>query len=246
MDSVPEQFTASTGTRLLLVDDNPKLCRMVKEYLEPLGYEVALAYTGTDGLAFGEALASSPVIVKDSSGIERRADVLGAVPTQVNFVAPAGTALGRAEVAIATALGDILVDRVAPGLFSANADGKGVAAAVATHVRSDGAQTSEVVFRCGAAPGSCAAIAIDLGPETEQAYLSLYGTGIRNHSGLDDVAALIGGEPAEVLYAGPQPTFAGLDQVNLRISRSLAGRGEVPVTLVVAGRSANTVTVSLR
>ena len=50
MESVPEQFTAVTGTRLLLVDDNPKLCRMVKEYLEPLGYEVALAYNGTDGL----------------------------------------------------------------------------------------------------------------------------------------------------------------------------------------------------
>jgi DNA-binding response OmpR family regulator len=39
-----------TGTRLLLVDDNPKLCRMVREYLEPLGYEVALAHTGPDGL----------------------------------------------------------------------------------------------------------------------------------------------------------------------------------------------------
>jgi DNA-binding response OmpR family regulator len=40
----------TAGTRLLLVDDNPKLCRMVKEYLEPLGYEVSLAHTGTEGL----------------------------------------------------------------------------------------------------------------------------------------------------------------------------------------------------
>jgi len=38
------------GTRLLLVDDNAKLCRMVKQYLEPLGYDVALAHTGPDGL----------------------------------------------------------------------------------------------------------------------------------------------------------------------------------------------------
>ena len=38
------------GTRLLLVDDSPKLCRLVKEYLEPLGYEVSLAHTGPDGL----------------------------------------------------------------------------------------------------------------------------------------------------------------------------------------------------
>jgi two-component system response regulator CpxR len=50
MDVVPAQFSVTAGTRLLLVDDNPKLCRMVKEYLEPLGYEVSLAHTGTDGL----------------------------------------------------------------------------------------------------------------------------------------------------------------------------------------------------
>lgn len=40
----------AAGTRLLLVDDNPKLCRMVREYLEPLGYEVSLAHTGPAGL----------------------------------------------------------------------------------------------------------------------------------------------------------------------------------------------------
>jgi len=50
MDSIPEQFPAISGTRLLVVDDNPKLCRMVKEYLEPLGYDVSLAHTGPDGL----------------------------------------------------------------------------------------------------------------------------------------------------------------------------------------------------
>ncbi len=50
MDGVTGQFPATAGTRLLVVDDNPKLCRMMKEYLEPLGYEVSLAHTGTDGL----------------------------------------------------------------------------------------------------------------------------------------------------------------------------------------------------
>jgi DNA-binding response OmpR family regulator len=50
MDTINEQFPPTPGTRLLLVDDNPKLCRMVKEYLEPLGYDVSLAHTGPDGL----------------------------------------------------------------------------------------------------------------------------------------------------------------------------------------------------
>jgi DNA-binding response OmpR family regulator len=50
MPSVFGESQALAGTRLLLVDDNPKLCRMVKEYLEPVGYEVSLAHTGPDGL----------------------------------------------------------------------------------------------------------------------------------------------------------------------------------------------------
>ncbi len=50
MNSIPVPFPAVAGSRLLLVDDNPKLCRMVKEYLEALGYDVSLAHTGPDGL----------------------------------------------------------------------------------------------------------------------------------------------------------------------------------------------------
>jgi len=44
------------GTRLLLVDDDLKLCRLVREYLENLGYSVSTAHTGPDGLQ--AALAS--------------------------------------------------------------------------------------------------------------------------------------------------------------------------------------------
>ena len=38
-------------TRLLVVDDDKKLCRLIKDYLEPLGYEVLTVHTGTEGLA---------------------------------------------------------------------------------------------------------------------------------------------------------------------------------------------------
>src|SRR5271165_6009711 len=44
------RMTSTLGTRLLLVDDDLKLCRLVREYLEPLGYSVSTAHTGTDGL----------------------------------------------------------------------------------------------------------------------------------------------------------------------------------------------------
>ncbi|MCB1095696.1 MAG: response regulator transcription factor [Verrucomicrobiae bacterium] len=37
-------------TQLLIIDDDRKLCRLVRDYLEPLGYQVAAAHTGPDGL----------------------------------------------------------------------------------------------------------------------------------------------------------------------------------------------------
>ncbi len=37
-------------TRVLIVDDDKKLCRLVTDYLEPMGYLVESAYTGSDGL----------------------------------------------------------------------------------------------------------------------------------------------------------------------------------------------------
>jgi len=196
--------------------------------------------------ASGIALTGGPVVIKDSAGAERTAQVLGAGSAQVNFVVPTGTVPGRAQVTNGLALGDVLVDNVAPGLFSANANGQGVAAAVAIHVKSDATQTNELVFGCGTVAGSCATVPIDLGPATERVYLLLYGTGIRNRSTLGDVAVTIGGTPVEVLYAGPQTVYAGLDQVNVVLPRSLVGRGNIEVSLSVAGKRANPVGVSIR
>ena len=37
-------------TRILIIDDDRKLCRLIRDYLEPLGYQVSAAHTGHDGL----------------------------------------------------------------------------------------------------------------------------------------------------------------------------------------------------
>src|SRR6058998_3004060 len=44
-------------TRVLVIDDDGKLCRLIRDYLEPMGYEVSAAHSGTDGVerAVGEA-----------------------------------------------------------------------------------------------------------------------------------------------------------------------------------------------
>ncbi|PYT17240.1 MAG: hypothetical protein DMG59_07925, partial [Acidobacteria bacterium] len=49
-----------------------------------------------------------------------------------------------------------------------------------------------------------------------------------------------------VLYAGPQPNYAGLDQVNVGLSLSLRGAGESNVVLTVDGKSSNTVTINIK
>lgn len=37
-------------TRILIIDDDPKLCRLIANYLQPLGYSVAAEHTGPSGL----------------------------------------------------------------------------------------------------------------------------------------------------------------------------------------------------
>lgn len=195
------------------------------------------------------SLASTMVRVTDRTGVQRFAPLFYVSPGQVNFLVPPGTATGPATVSVFR--GEVLkssgtpqIDPVAPGLFAANANGKGVAAAVAIRVRPDGSQTSQLIFTCGSVAGSCTPLPIDLGPESDQVYLLLFGTGFRGRSSLPTVR--IGGETSEVLYAGAQGAFVGLDQVNVRLPRSLAGRGEVDIVLTVDGRLANTVTAGIR
>src|SRR5436190_6004812 len=44
-------------TRVLVIDDDRKLCRLIRDYLRPMGYDVSAAHSGTDGVerALGEA-----------------------------------------------------------------------------------------------------------------------------------------------------------------------------------------------
>ncbi len=101
------------------------------------------------------------------------------------------------------------------------------------------------VSTCGAA-GTCTPVPIDLGDANEQVILLLYGTGIRGRTALDKVRVQIGGADAEVQYAGAQGEYPGLDQVNVKLPRSIASRGEVAVVLTADGKTANQVTISVR
>ena len=113
-------------------------------------------------------------------------------------------------------------------------------------MRSNGSQVTEPISIWDAAQSRFVPTPIDLGDESEQVFLILFGTGIRYRSALSNVTAQVGGLNATVTYAGAQNEFAGLDQINLLLPRSLAGRGEVDLVIAADGKSANTVKVSIR
>lgn len=190
-------------------------------------------------LPLPNTLSGLQVRIADAGGQTRTAALLYASPSQINFVMPAGLRDGAATVSVVAgntvrATGQVNVERLAPGLYTQAGNGQGLAAAAGVLVNPDGRQTSTTTqpFAIGGAG--------------DQFVLVLFGTGIRGLSSLNAVRATIGGLEAVVQYAGPQATFTGLDQVNLLVPRSLAGRGVLDVIVTVDGKAANAVQVSIR
>lgn len=104
------------------------------------------------------SLGTTSVTIRQSGGPDLTAPLFFVSPRQINFLVPSGLSTGTANLivkdggqTVGTAV--LLIASTSPGLFSANADGRGVAAALAVRV------------------GSCAPVSIDLGSETDQVVL---------------------------------------------------------------------------
>jgi len=170
-------------------------------------------------------LNGTTVLIRDASGVSHNAPIYFVSPTQVNYRVPEAVAPGCAVVTVsyneASYPGNIHVRDTYPSVFTLNADG--LAAGYFSRLR-NGAATNEPIDQ-----------PVDV---NDTVYVVLYGTGL---GGLKDVTATIGGVNADVAYAGAQGTYTGLDQFNLIIPRTLAGRGRVEVVLTVAGKVSNSV-----
>ncbi len=215
------------------------------------GTGLAIRTESATALPLPVVLAGTRVTVRDSAGTERSAPLFFVAPQQVNFLIPAGTAAGAATITITSgdggiSSGAVQIANVAPSLFAANANGRDVAAGFALRVRADNSREDLPINRFDPGQNRFVSVPIDLGPASDQLFLILYGTGFRFRSSLSGVSATIGGVNSDALFAGPQGGFVGLDQANLRIPRSLAGRGEVDVVLTVDGKIANTLKVNIR
>lgn len=215
------------------------------------GRNMATTTLNAPGIPLPTELGGTTVKVKDSAGVERLAPLFFVSPQQINFQIPAGTATGTATLIVTSgdgviSSGPMVIAALAPSLFTADASGHGLAAAQVLRVKPDGSFTYENVFVFDAILNKTVAVPIEFSPQSDQIYLILFGTGIRGRSSSSAVTVSIGGTGSEVLYAGAQGEWVGLDQVNVALNRSLAGRGEVDVVLTADGKNANTVRVAFK
>ncbi len=214
------------------------------------GSDVATTTSSVSSANWPASLGGTTVSITDSAGVARPAPIAFVSSGQVNFEVPAQSAAGPATATITSAdgtvsSGPVQIAAVAPGLYSANSNGQGAAAAVVLQVGADGSQTSSFSFACGATPLSCVPVPITVNSSNgAQTILELFGTGIRGASSQAAITCTVGGTPAQVLYAGPQNVYPGLDQVNVVLPAAIANQGQLSVVLSVQGQTANTVVIA--
>ena len=215
------------------------------------GVNLAAETKAATNLPLPLSLAEISVKIKDSVGTELAAPLFFVSPTQINYQLPSTLARGNATVTVlnktdVVALGSINVTATAPGLFSANANGQGAAIGLLQRRKADGSDVFEPLALFDETQKLFIPRVLDLSAPNEQYFLTLFGTGIRFRDPSQPVTAQIGGTEVEVLYAGEQKEFVGLDQVNLRLTPALRGRGQVEIVLSIEGRITNLLTISFK
>jgi uncharacterized protein (TIGR03437 family) len=204
--------------------------------------------TASASLPLPTVLGGTSVQITDSAGNSQLAQLFAVSSGQANLLVPSGLAAGPATVTVlhgstAALTGPITIASSQPGLYTMNQDGAGVAAAIAYRVTASSQQVLETVFTCNPpAARSCLPSPLSQGAATDTLYVELYGTGIR---GATSVQCFVAGQSVPVLYAGAS-SFAGLDQVDISIPKSLAGLGDVRVYLMANGTASNVVGLNLQ
>lgn len=155
-------------------------------------------------------------------------------PTQVNVILP-DLAPGLYPLTIKNAAGqhtvNVLIEAAVPALFTQNASGSGPASAL--NALTGIPVTAAAPLRAGD-------------------YVSLYLTGLglaTPNGGLSyanvQPTVTVGGKTCAVSFAGRNPSYSGLDQINCQIPTGLAS-GAQPVVVTSGTRTANAVTIAVQ
>ena len=220
------------------------------------GAQLATTTRAAESLPLPTTLGGTTVKIKDSFETERLAPLFFVSPMQINYLVPPNLAPGPATVTITSGdgtqtTGAVQLVSINPAIFTANASGGGVPAGVLLRVKANGSQSYESLSDYDAQQSSFVPRPIDFGPDqgaaSDQLYLILFCAGVRYRSAPEAVGVALTGPSARVLYAGPQGSLAGLDQVNVELPRSLPNFGNtINVRLYVDGLESNFVQIAVK
>ncbi len=165
---------------------------------------------------------------------------------QINFYLPEEIAPGAATITVYAANGaasqsTLNLQSTAPAIFTIEQNGRGEAAVVAT--------SDSIHFDLGFA----------VQDSTKDVYVSLFGTGWRFANQAQGGKALLNGapsitanvivelegKPVEVLYAGAQPEYLGLDQINIKLPKDLIA-GTYPLIIKFGDQTSNQVMLRIK
>jgi uncharacterized protein (TIGR03437 family) len=214
------------------------------EIMTIFGANLASASDSASALPLPVKLAGTTVKITDQAGVDYQAPLYFASPAQINLLIPPNVPLGPVRITVLPADGSSFAILTAatnttPGLFTANSNGRGIAAAQVIRVSSTGSQSIENVAKLDPAQQTFVAAPISFG--SDRLFLALYGTGIRHAQSSSTVTCTVNGQKLPVLFAGAHSIFVGLDQINVQLPGSLAGAGQVTVVVEVDGQASNSV-----
>lgn len=197
-------------------------------------------------------LDGTQIVLTDESGRDYSAQLFFISPSQINFrvelnVPPGPMTLTVKRNGQAVASTRFVLNHIAPGLFTADGSGRGVPAAYLLRIRPDNSRIEEPIYERDAT-GRITPRSIRL-TDDEVVYLILYGTGFYvPYPGVAETEATFQSASAQTIQKGvavAAPGFAGLDQVNLLLPRSLRGQGDVTLTIKRGGAGTNPVTIRI-
>lgn len=171
-------------------------------------------------------------------------------PGQINAVVPFGTPMNGTEQLLISQNGryappeTVVVATTAPAVFTQSENGRG--AGVIEVYRSDGTVYETSPSNPASAGDSLALYCSGLGPVSPAVADGVAASTVTLSQTVNTVTATIGGQPAEVKFAGLAPDYAGVYQVNLIVPAGVAAGTAVPLVLSVGGVSSSPVTVTIQ
>lgn len=194
-------------------------------------------------------LGDTKIILKDNSGKTVTAPLFFVSSGQINFLVPSDfyptvltATVMRGASAVATA--EARITQTAPGLFTADAGGRGLPAGYLLRVLPNTTQITEPIYQVDA-QGRIVPRPITI-PDNESVFLVLFGMGISGGNDFIKVFAQFGGGVTQESFAFASREFVGVDQINIPLPRNLRGRGDLTFRLETANNQAtNPVTIRM-